>query len=135
MQIGELATKSGFSRDTIRYYEQRGLLVATDTQYRTNGYKDYGPKALERLRWIDALKQHGFSLSEIRSLAPRLESAADCGGMPAVLSGKLAELDEQIRELEGFRARVSDALAHCRGAECDELPLAAGDGSAEQGRH
>lgn len=122
MQIGELAARTGFSRDTIRYYEQRGLLVDTDTRRRDNGYKDYGPHALARLTWIGTLKQHGFSLSEIRTLAPRLEQAADCEDMPAVLADKLADIDARIDELQGFRERLHDALARCRGADCDELP-------------
>lgn len=118
MQIGELATRTGFSRDTIRYYEQRGLLAETDTRRRANGYRDYGPHALARLTWIGILKQHGFSLSEIRMLAPRLEQAADCEDMPAVLADKLADIDARIDELEGFRERLRDALARCRGPDC-----------------
>lgn len=119
MQIGELATKTGFSRDTIRYYEQRGLFAETDIHYRANGYKNYGPRAVERLDWIDTLKQHGFTLSEIRALVPRLEHAVDCDGMPAILVDKLAELEAQIRELERFRNRVRAALDHCGGGECE----------------
>ncbi len=126
MQIGELAATTGFPRDTIRYYEQRGLLAETDTHYRANGYKDYGPKALERLRWIDTLKRHGFSLSEIRSLAPRLETAVERDGLPGVLGDKLVELEGQIRELEGFCDRVREALARCAGVECDATPAGTG---------
>lgn len=133
MQIGELVTQTGFSRDTIRYNERRGLLAETDIAYRANGYKDYGPEALQRLRWIDELKKHGFPLSEIRSLAPRLDSAADCDGITTLLGDKLAELDRQISELQGLRERVREARARCRGAECDRPPLGASDDPAEQG--
>lgn len=122
MQIGELAERTGFSRDTIRYYERLGLLARTDTRRRANNYRDYGPHALARLSWIRTLKGHGFSLNEIRTLAPRLEQAESCDGMPEVLADKLADIDARIRELEGFRGRLREALASCRGQACERPP-------------
>jgi len=38
MQIGELAERSGLSRDTLRFYEKRGLIASLR---RPNGYRHY----------------------------------------------------------------------------------------------
>lgn len=130
MQIGELARRTGFSRDTIRYYENLGLLADTDTRRRANNYKDYGPHALARLQRIRSLKAHGFSLNEIRELAPWLEQADDCASIPEVLADKLTDIDARIRELEASRARLSEALARCQGAECRTPPEAPESGKA-----
>lgn len=119
MLIGELAQRSGFSRDTIRYYEQLGLLAETDIHRRLNNYKDFGSHALMRLDRIRELKQYGFSLNEIKALLPELEQAGSCDGMPAVLSDKLADIEARIRELHGFRNRLQEALACCQGPACE----------------
>ena len=37
MLIGQLATATGISRDTLRFYEQQGLIRA---RRRENGYRD-----------------------------------------------------------------------------------------------
>jgi MerR family copper efflux transcriptional regulator len=42
MKIGELASATGLSRDTLRFYEKRGLLLP---RRRDNGYRDYAPEA------------------------------------------------------------------------------------------
>lgn len=55
MLIGELSNLSGFSRDTIRYYEKLALLVIEKRNVR-NDYKNYGPEALDRLLQIQRLK-------------------------------------------------------------------------------
>ena len=50
LRIGEVAARSGFSRDAIRYYERLGLLgqpLRTDA-----GYRVYGEQSLKRLRLI-----------------------------------------------------------------------------------
>jgi DNA-binding transcriptional MerR regulator len=118
MQIGDLAQRSGFSRDTIRYYEQRGLLARTDITRRANNYRDYGPHALRRLEWIAILKRYGFSLNEIAALLPPFERATSCEAMPPILADKLTDIERQLAELEGFRQRLRQALADCGGAEC-----------------
>ncbi|MCP1441805.1 hypothetical protein J3D54_000937 [Pseudomonas sp. GGS8] len=45
MRIGELAQASAVSRDTLRFYEQRGLVAA---QRSANGYRDYPAEMVQR---------------------------------------------------------------------------------------
>jgi DNA-binding transcriptional MerR regulator len=118
MLIGDLAQHSGFSRDTIRYYEKRGLLAHTDIARRANNDRDYGPHALHRLEWIATLKRHGFSLKEIAELLPRFDQVTSCEAIPPILAGKLADIERQLTELDGFRQRLRQALADCAGPEC-----------------
>lgn len=122
MLIGELANQSGFSRDTIRYYERIGVFRAPRRRRLDNNYRDYSAADLERLQWIRMLKDHGFSLSEIRDLLPQLIEARDCAGLPDVLEGKLASLNDRIDELHAYRRRVRSALTRCRGEDCEGLP-------------
>jgi DNA-binding transcriptional MerR regulator len=49
MRIGELAQASAVSRDTLRFYEQRGLISA---QRSANGYRDYPPEMVQLVLYI-----------------------------------------------------------------------------------
>src|SRR3546814_17661555 len=50
MLIGELSEKTGFSRDTIRFFEKQGLIQLDRKQRRDNNYKEYPEEVLNRLR-------------------------------------------------------------------------------------
>ena len=69
MQIGQLATATGLSRDALRFYEKRGLLASTR---RGNGYREYPPQAVEWLRYVRTAQALGFSLAEIEADLPLL---------------------------------------------------------------
>ena len=65
MKISQLENKSGLSRDTIRYYEDIGLLPAPHRS--ANGYRIYTNDHLAILQFIVQGKAIGFSLKEIKS--------------------------------------------------------------------
>ena len=127
MLIGELAERTGFSRDTIRYYEKISLLPEDGQVRRDNNYRDYDESAVVRLQRIHELKERGFTLSEIRDLLAHVERTEACTGLPEALRDKAARLDAEIQQLQAYRRRVGEALAACDGEACD----AEGLGSAE----
>ena len=52
MRIGALAKASGLSRDTIRFYERRGL-ISSQAESGQNSYRNYPEHALDTLRHVD----------------------------------------------------------------------------------
>ena len=50
MRIGEVATESKVSVQTLRYYERRGLMPLQSRK--TSGYRRYAPQAIQRVRFI-----------------------------------------------------------------------------------
>ncbi len=64
MKISQFEKKSGLPRDTIRYYENIGLLPAPHRS--ANGYRIYTDKHLSILQFISQGKAIGFSLKEIQ---------------------------------------------------------------------
>ena len=66
MRIGEIAKHSGVSASRIRFYEARGLLPAA--QRGDNGYRDYPPVAVARMRFVANTRDLGFSVEEISAL-------------------------------------------------------------------
>ena len=68
MRIGELATATGLSRDTLRFYEKRGLLRA---QRGSNGYRDYPAESVQWLGYLRLAQSLGFTLAECPLQPPR----------------------------------------------------------------
>lgn len=113
MRIGQLAKRTGVSPDTLRFYERLDLL---DGHRRDNGYRDYPDSAIDRVEFIKLAQALGFTLAEIRSIAPLLTG----GTLPveqvqAFIHDKLALIDQRIATLQTLRNR----LAHLPlGAAC-----------------
>lgn len=65
--IEQVATRTGFTKRTLRYYEEVGLLLPTG---RTEGnYRRYSEADMQRLERIKNLRDLlGFSLTDIREL-------------------------------------------------------------------
>lgn len=114
MLIGLLAQQSGFSRDTIRYYEKIGLLQLSKKARRENNYKEYSPAILSRLRAIRELKAVGYTLQEIQQLIHSYETGGvDClAGKEQVLE-KVRMIDQQISQLQLIKQQLLTAVASC----------------------
>src|SRR5437016_14645968 len=65
--IEQVASRTGFTKRTLRYYEEVGLLPPTD---RTEGnYRRYTESDIQRLERIKKLRDLlGFSLTDIREI-------------------------------------------------------------------
>jgi MerR family transcriptional regulator, Zn(II)-responsive regulator of zntA len=110
LRIGELATESGLSRDTLRYYERLGLLAPA---LRTAGnFRAYEPTALDRLRFIKTAQSHGLSLREIRELLGSRDGGGRdrCRRVRDLLAHRLGELEQKREELDAFCAALRHHL-------------------------
>ena len=122
MQIGEIASATGLSRDTLRFYEKRGLLRARRA---ANGYRDYPPEAVDWLRYIRLAQSLGFSLAEIEADLPLLaEPDVSAPQLRAALARKLADIDQRIDGLHVLRAELARRLGEDMQA-CPLRPAAA----------
>lgn len=66
LTIGDLAALAGVSRRTLRYYEERGLLLPTGRT--PGGERRYGPEDFSQLQRILELKEGiGLSLNEVKT--------------------------------------------------------------------
>jgi len=114
LKIGELASTSGLSRDTIRFYEREAVLpqpVRTPA-----GYRLYGPEAVERLRFIKRAQALGFSLTEIRAVLGGYQDLEECRQVQRLLEQKIAQLDRKMRDMQTLRAVLHRYLAACQHA-------------------
>ncbi len=122
MLIGELSRYIGVSRDTIRYYERKGLITNGTKASRTNDYKDYPEQTIRELTLIRELKQIGFSLKEIGRFLDMWRDESTCDELSLLLKTKLSLVDEQIRNLQEVRSRLFNCITACRKGSC-RLPI------------
>ncbi|HXG33738.1 MAG TPA: heavy metal-responsive transcriptional regulator [Bryobacteraceae bacterium] len=112
MTIGQAARETGLSADTIRFYEKRGLLrSAARTE---GGFRLFGPREIEALKFIRKSQELGFSLDEIRELLFLQEGQAGaCEHVRALLQAKIAHVKAKIAELRKLHSDLNHALGIC----------------------
>src|SRR5260370_38553981 len=64
--IGKLASLTSVSNDTLRYYEEEGLVKPAGKS--PAGYRLYDEDSARRIRFIKHAQHCGFTLTEIREL-------------------------------------------------------------------
>jgi DNA-binding transcriptional MerR regulator len=122
LSITQLAGRTGFPADTIRYYERTGLLPSPA---RTTGdHRRYDGRAVDRLRFIRGAKRLGLRLADIADLLT-LRDTGTCPCEPAagLLRRRLAEIDAEITRLSDLRGQLAGMLTAIPGPGCpDPVP-------------
>lgn len=111
MQIGELSKKSGFSRDTIRFYEKMGLIKIDDKARNFNQYKNYPETILKRLLTIRKIKDYGFTLQETLGMLILFEEGVlERERGKKFVQIKINIIDNKIDELVAVKNRLLEII-------------------------
>src|SRR6187397_1790380 len=98
MLIGELVERSGRTKETMRFYEKKGLIALDRRSRRENNYKEYSEQVLEKLMLIRKLKEMGFTLNEIDTfLELWREEDASCKNLKYTLENKITLVNDQLQ--------------------------------------
>lgn len=73
MQIKEVEKLTGLTSKTIRFYEEKGLIVVRRNRHNT--YRNYSEDNVQALKKIKILRYVGFSIRDIAELLDREDSA------------------------------------------------------------
>lgn len=115
MRIGELAKQSGVGVETVRFYEQKGL-VTQPPRPATGGYREYPTDAVRRIRFIRSAQRLGFSLDEVADLLDlEAGSAAQCVEVRERAENKRHELRTRINNLEKIKEALDGLIDACPG--------------------
>ncbi len=108
MLIGQLSRLTGFSKDTIRYYEKIELIVLPKRPRSSNDYKDYPEELVHVLNAIRKYKDLGFTLEEIRELLV-LQSiqVLDVPKLLDKVKMKTIGIEAEIEKLHQFRLKLN----------------------------
>jgi MerR family Zn(II)-responsive transcriptional regulator of zntA len=116
VRIGELATATGTTTKTLRFYEAAGLLPAP--QRTSAGYRVYDETSADRLDFIRRSQQAGLTLAQIREvLAIRDGGEAPCSHVQQLLTERLADIERQLADLTALQETV--AALHDRAGAVD----------------
>lgn len=111
-QISELASRTGTTPATLRFYEQEGLLAAVRS---AAGYRRYGEDAVERLEFVADAKRLGLSLGNIRELLAAWDEG-ECAilrdRLRPLLESRIAGAQRQANEAATLMGELTRALSN-----------------------
>ena len=111
MLIGELAKRTGVSRDTLRFYGRLGLLAGASGRASSNNYRRYDEAMVERVLLVRQAKLLGFTLKEIARLVADWESGKlSDEERVRIFTDKIALVDRRIAELRQVRGYLGAKL-------------------------
>ena len=96
--IGAIAREAGVPIQTLRYYEQRGLLPKP--QRNLSGYRLYNQEVVDRLQFIKKAQNLGLRLEDIKKILDLADRGrCPCGHVQHLLKLRLQELNRKIADL------------------------------------
>jgi DNA-binding transcriptional MerR regulator len=121
LRVAQLASTSGLTADTVRYYERAGLLPAPART--PAGYRIYDMSAVERLQFIQGAQRLGLRLRDIADLlAIRDTGVCPCEPAEQLLRRRLVEVDTELARLSALRAQMVWMLDALPDQDCPPLP-------------
>ncbi|MCG8707065.1 Cu(I)-responsive transcriptional regulator [Brenneria sp. 4F2] len=122
MNISDVAKKTGLSRKTIRFYEEKGILTAPLRS--ENGYRSYSGHHIEELTLLRQARQVGFTLDECKELVALfndpLRRSAD---VKARTMQRVKAIEAQMEELAAMRQRLLALTQQCPGDGGADCPI------------
>ena len=110
LRIGDIATRSGVTRDAIRFYERAGLL---DLPGRTKSrHRIYDATTVDRIRLVRQLQNCGLTIGDIKEIVflRDADRPAASKRLMEILRRRLGFLEERIASLESCRTRLIDVM-------------------------
>ena len=122
MVIGEAARASGVSAKMVRYYESIGLVpTATRTG---GGYRTYGTREVETLRFIRRARDLGLSMERIKLLVGLWhDRERPSREVKRIAQAHLSELRTKIADLSAMCATLEELADACHGDQRPECPI------------
>ncbi len=94
--IGTLAAQANTTKDTIRHYDQLGLLKSRKRQAGSRLYTEFHPECVERIELIKSAQAIGFTLTEIKdSLNDYYDGQLDIDLQLSLTQQKLTQVKKQ----------------------------------------
>jgi len=127
LSIGDLAGRTGCKVQTIRYYEQIGLMPPPG---RTSGnQRFYGEPHADRLAFIRHSRELGFPLDAIRELLALSDNPnRSCEQADRIARAHLREVEARIASLAVLKTELERMVRQCkrgRIAECRVIEVLA----------
>ncbi len=122
LSIGTMSRRTGTNVQTIRYYEEIGLMPEPGRS--TGGQRRYDESDLNRLSFIRHSRQLGFPLDAIRELLA-LSDGPDqsCEEVDAIATRQLKQVEQRIERLVALRTELERMTRECSGGNITECRI------------
>ena len=118
--IGKLAEIASTKVQTIRYYEEIGLIQPFSRT--EGGHRLYGPEDASRLKFIRHSRELGFGIEEIRGLLDLSDHPeTSCSAADAIARAQLEQVEIRLEKLKTLRKelrRMVEECGHGRVSQC-----------------
>ena len=112
LKRGELAKATGTNIETIRYYENTGLIP--EAERNEKGYRLFPEETVRTVRFIKSCQNLGFTLKEISLLRElKIEANQQCGHIKETVDAKIADLNRKIKDLTAMRKALKAMSRLC----------------------
>ncbi|MBP6122058.1 MULTISPECIES: MerR family transcriptional regulator [Providencia] len=119
MKIGDVSNLFKIPRETIRFYEKEGLMLAPNRG--ANNYRSYSEKHIERLRFIKNCRNFNMSHREIKKLLELVDNEKDdCELVEEVILRHLLMVRENIRKLTRLEKELMQLQDHSTEIEIND---------------
>ncbi|MDO6445685.1 MerR family DNA-binding protein [Colwellia sp. 1_MG-2023] len=110
MRVTELANAMNTTPDTVRYYTRIGLISPVKST--ENGYKSYGKKIQQRLKFILSARKLDFSVEEIKEILTEADKGhTACPLVREIVEHRLAETEKQFQAALLLREKLRNAIS------------------------
>jgi len=114
LSIGTLSKRTGTKVQTIRYYEQIGLMNQPGRT--VGGQRRYHGHDLDRLAFIRHSRQLGFPLEAIRELLDLSDNPDQpCVDADSIAQRQLLEVEQRILRLTALKKELKRMITECSG--------------------
>lgn len=125
LTIGNLGKRTGTKVQTIRYYEQIGLMPEPGRT--EGGQRRYGDTEVDRLSFIRHSRQLGFTLEAIRELLDLSDNPdRSCLEADSIARRQLKQVEMRMDRLKALRTELKRMIQECSGgntADCKVLEV------------
>ena len=119
---GALAAETGCNIETVRYYEQIGILPPPPRS--EGGHRLYGPDLVSRLQFVRRARDLGFTLEEIRELLGLVDGGDyTCAQIEGIALAHVAEIRRKIADLRRLKRTLEAMAAQCSGGRIPACPI------------
>ena len=122
LKRSDLARLTGCNLETIRYYENVGLVP--DPPRTASGHRRYSTAHVERLNFVMRARDLGFTMEEIRGLLSLVDRGSHtCAEVERMGRHHLEVVRDKIRDLKAIETVLAQTIARCTGSDTPDCPL------------
>jgi Cu(I)-responsive transcriptional regulator len=117
-----LARETGCNLETIRYYENIGVMP--DPPRTAKGFRVYDDTHVVRLRFVMRMRELGFTLERVRGFLTLVDGGTQtCAEVLEQTQTHLAKVRDKIADLKRIERVLAETAAKCSGDEVPDCPV------------